>query len=85
MFGTPLYLTPEVIKQEDYDTRVIFARIHYFMIVKVDIWAIGCVLYQLISLNPPFAESTIPQLMKSILHKNPKPIQAYPINLKLLN
>jgi NIMA (never in mitosis gene a)-related kinase len=39
--GTPLYLSPELVKQQPYD-------------YKVDIWAIGCALYHLASLEPPF-------------------------------
>lgn len=32
--GTPLYLSPEIVKQQPYD-------------YKVDVWAIGCALYHL--------------------------------------
>jgi NIMA (never in mitosis gene a)-related kinase len=32
--GTPLYLSPELVKQQPYD-------------FKVDIWAVGCALYHL--------------------------------------
>ena len=39
--GTPIYLSPEMIKHQPYD-------------YKVDIWAIGCVLYNLAALRPPF-------------------------------
>ena len=39
--GTPLYLAPEMIKREKYS-------------FKVDVWALGCVVYQLASLKPPF-------------------------------
>ena len=39
--GTPLYLSPELVKQKPYD-------------YKVDIWALGCVLYHLACLSPPF-------------------------------
>ena len=39
--GTPLYLAPEVIKAQAYDH-------------KIDIWAIGCALYHLACLEPPF-------------------------------
>ena len=36
--GTPLYLSPELIKQQPYD-------------FKIDIWAFGCVIYYLASLG----------------------------------
>ena len=39
--GTPLYRSPELVKQHPYD-------------FKVDIWAMGCALYHLASLEPPF-------------------------------
>ena len=41
MHGTPLYLSPEVIRQHPYDFRV-------------DIWALGCVAYSLSTLTTPF-------------------------------
>lgn len=40
--GTPLYLSPELIKQKPYS-------------FKVDVWALGCVIYHLAALEPPFA------------------------------
>ena len=39
--GTPLYLSPELVKQQPYS-------------FKVDIWALGCVLYHISCLRPPF-------------------------------
>ena len=39
--GTPYYASPEVWKDKPYDS-------------KSDIWSIGCVLYELCALNPPF-------------------------------
>ena len=39
--GTPYYASPEVWKDEPYDWRS-------------DIWSIGCVLYEMIMLKPPF-------------------------------
>lgn len=59
--GTPLFLSPEVIKHENYDHRV-------------DIWALGCVLYHLAALEPPFAHSNFDALMYAIQFKNPKPL-----------
>ena len=41
MVGTPLFLSPEVIKEENYDHRV-------------DVWALGCLMYHLTNLEPPF-------------------------------
>jgi NIMA (never in mitosis gene a)-related kinase len=39
--GTPLYLAPELVKSQPYDH-------------KIDIWAIGCALYHLAVMEPPF-------------------------------
>jgi NIMA (never in mitosis gene a)-related kinase 1/4/5 len=39
--GTPYYASPEVWKDKPYD-------------FKSDIWSVGCVLYEMCALNPPF-------------------------------
>lgn len=39
--GTPYYASPEVWKDEPYD-------------IKSDVWSLGCVLYEIIALKPPF-------------------------------
>ena len=39
--GTPYYASPEVWRDEPYD-------------FKSDIWSLGCVLYEMITLRPPF-------------------------------
>lgn len=39
--GTPYYMSPEQIKESNYDA-------------KTDIWSLGCVLYEIVSLRPPF-------------------------------
>lgn len=54
--GTPLYLAPEIIRNQGYS-------------FKVDVWAAGCVLYQLASLHPPFKGENILALNNCILHK----------------
>ena len=61
IIGTPLSLSPEVVKQEGYDQRS-------------DIWAMGVALYSMACLEPPFQESTISELFNSIVYKSPKPI-----------
>ena len=57
--GTPLYLSPELIKQQPYD-------------FKVDIWALGCVLYHVSCLETPFHGDNLITLGYNIVHKNPK-------------
>lgn len=39
--GTPFYMAPEIVNEKDYDE-------------KSDIWSLGCLLYELASLKPPF-------------------------------
>lgn len=39
--GTPYYMSPEQINESEYDE-------------KTDIWSLGCVIYELVSLIPPF-------------------------------
>jgi serine/threonine protein kinase len=59
--GTPLYLSPEIIQHRPYDA-------------KVDIWAVGCVAYNLAALEPPFQADNLLTLAKLIVKARPKPI-----------
>ena len=59
--GTPLYLSPELIKQKPYS-------------FKVDIWALGCVIYHLAALEPPFTGENLIALGNNIANKKPKAI-----------
>ncbi|KAG8833129.1 G2-specific serine/threonine protein kinase [Serendipita sp. 400] len=42
--GTPYYMSPELFTEMHYDT-------------KSDIWSLGCLVYELCALNPPFHEA----------------------------
>ena len=53
--GTPIYLAPEIIKEEGHDE-------------KVDIWCIGVLCFELITGNVPFQGSDIDTLKDNILH-----------------
>ena len=53
--GTPIYLAPEIIKEEGHDE-------------KVDIWCIGVLLFELITGNVPFQGTDIETLKENILH-----------------
>ena len=59
--GTPLYLSPELIRQQPYD-------------LKIDVWALGCAVYHLASLEPPFYADNLIALGNNIVHKAPKPL-----------
>ncbi|TNN17221.1 Serine/threonine-protein kinase 36, partial [Schistosoma japonicum] len=51
--GTPLYMAPEIIEEKPYDHTA-------------DLWALGCILYELFVGTPPFYTNSIFQLVKLI-------------------
>lgn len=52
--GTPYYASPEVWKDKPYDS-------------KSDIWSLGCVLYEMTTLNPPFKAKDMKSLYKKVI------------------
>ena len=52
--GTPYYASPEVWKDEPYD-------------FKSDIWSLGCVLYEMVCLKPPFQANDMSGLYKRVV------------------
>lgn len=52
--GTPYYASPEVWSDKPYNT-------------KSDIWSLGCVLYEICALQPPFKSDDMQALHKKIL------------------
>lgn len=52
--GTPYYASPEVWKDQPYDC-------------KSDIWSLGCVLYESVTLKPPFRAEDMAGLYKKVI------------------
>lgn len=52
--GTPYYASPEVWRDLPYD-------------LKSDIWSLGCVMYETITLNPPFRAQDMQGLYKKVI------------------
>jgi serine/threonine protein kinase len=52
--GTPYYASPEVWKDQPYDA-------------KSDIWSLGCVLYEIVALHPPFRATDLSGLYKKVV------------------
>ena len=61
LIGTPYYLSPEICKSKPYNE-------------KSDIWALGCILYELCTFKHPFETTNQAVLVHKILKENPKPI-----------
>lgn len=51
--GTPFYASPEVWREDPYD-------------FKTDIWSLGCVMFEICMLKPPFKGQTIQDLYQKV-------------------
>jgi eukaryotic-like serine/threonine-protein kinase len=63
MLGTPSYMAPEVLRGHRVDHRA-------------DMWAVGVVLYELLTGERPFDAPTIAALIYNIVHTEPPPVDA---------
>jgi len=62
--GTPLYLAPELCKGDQYNN-------------KCDVWSLGVILYELLTLRLPFHASNMPALIMQIVGGNYAPLPAH--------
>ena len=74
IIGTPYYLSPELCDEQPYND-------------KSDVWALGCILYELCTYNHPFNAKCQASLILKIIQTTPEPINKdYSENLqKLIN
>lgn len=54
MIGTPYYISPEMFSNKKYND-------------KVDIWSLGCILYEMCTLEVPFTANNMSKLQKKIM------------------
>ena len=67
--GTPMYMAPEQTMGRGSLT------------VACDIYGVGGILYQLLANHAPFQATTMGELMREVLEKNPTPLKTYRENL----
>ena len=64
LIGTPYYLSPELCEEKPYNN-------------KSDIWALGCIIYELCTFQHPFSAKSQAGLIIKILKENPEVIGNY--------
>ena len=70
--GTLSYMAPEIIKGENYNN-------------KVDIWSLGCIIYELCTLNYCFKSNSIDKLINDINNQKPGKIDSKEYGIWLQN
>lgn len=63
-YGTPLYLSPELVDNKPYNE-------------KTDIWSLGVILYELCALQPPFKGNTLLDVAKLVSHGKYAPLPSH--------
>ena len=69
--GTPYYISPEIWNDEKYD-------------IKTDIWSLGCLIYEIVTLEHAFKANDMKEMKKKIVVSDyhvPKKNEEYPIEL----
>ena len=64
IIGTPYYLSPELCEEQPYND-------------KSDVWALGCILYELCTYRHPFNAKCQASLVMKIIQNEPEPIHKY--------
>jgi len=62
--GTPCYFSPELCRNDPYDA-------------KSDIWALGCITYEMAQLVPPFPSEDMAQMCRDIIGSEATPLPAH--------
>jgi NIMA (never in mitosis gene a)-related kinase len=62
--GTPFYISPEIWRKLPYNS-------------KSDVWSLGCVLYEMLTLRHPFTANSPKELSQKILRGRYAPIHGY--------
>lgn len=62
--GSPAYMAPEQVRAEEIDRRV-------------DVWAMGVTLYELVTGKLPFLGNSVPQTLAAILRDPPVPLRLH--------
>jgi serine/threonine protein kinase len=59
--GTPYYMSPEIWNNRSYDA-------------SSDLWSLGCLMYELCALKPPFQGNSFPELKRAVIAGRYSPI-----------